>query len=72
MAKHPMFVRFAFGGLALGGVMHFAIDVLSQYFRGTREPGPETSLYYGGLRWPGLISGTRSGSSQSPETPVFS
>ncbi|MGH8061155.1 MAG: hypothetical protein ACREO7_03970 [Pseudoxanthomonas sp.] len=44
---HPMFVRLAFGWLALGGGMHFAVDVAPRYFRGTRAPGPETSLYYG-------------------------
>jgi hypothetical protein len=36
----------AFGWLTLTGTLHFAIDVLSQYLRGKRVPGPETTLYY--------------------------
>ncbi|MBW6527809.1 hypothetical protein KZ813_13255 [Sphingomonas sp. RHCKR7] len=37
----------AFGWLTFTGVMHFAVDVVSQYLRGKRAPGPETTLYYG-------------------------
>ncbi|MEA1085190.1 hypothetical protein SFC76_13055 [Sphingomonas sp. CD22] len=37
----------AFRWLALTGTMHFVIDVVSQYWRGKRAPGPETTLYYG-------------------------
>ncbi len=37
----------AFGWLTLTGTLHFAIDVVSQYLRGKRVPGPETTLYYG-------------------------
>jgi hypothetical protein len=37
----------AFGWLTFTGVMHFAIDVVSQYVRGKRLPGAETTLYYG-------------------------
>lgn len=37
----------AFGWLAFTGTMHFIVDVLSQYLRGKRVPGPETTLYYG-------------------------
>jgi hypothetical protein len=37
----------AYGWLLFSGVVHFTIDVLSQYLRGKRSPGPETTLYYG-------------------------
>ena len=37
----------AYGWLTAGGVLHFAIDVISQYLRGKRVPGAETTLYYG-------------------------
>ena len=37
----------AFGWLSLAGVLHFMIDVVSQYLRGVREPSVSTSLYYG-------------------------
>lgn len=37
----------AFGWLAFSGAMHFVIDVVLQYLRGQRVPGPETTLYYG-------------------------
>src|SRR5271167_347086 len=37
----------AYGWLLLGGALHFAIDVVSQYVRGTRVPGTEATLYYG-------------------------
>jgi len=33
--------------LTLGGPLHFFIDVISQYLRGKRIPGPEATLYYG-------------------------
>ncbi len=44
---HTYLTYGAFGWLALSGAMHFIIDVLSQYLRGKRPPGIETSLYYG-------------------------
>jgi hypothetical protein len=44
---HKIFVFAAFGWLTLGGVLHFAVDVLSQYLRGKRLPGPETTLFFG-------------------------
>lgn len=44
---HKYIVYTAYGWLALTGVLHFVVDVVSQYLRGTRAPGPETSLYYG-------------------------
>lgn len=47
---HKMFKIFAystFGWLVLSGILHFAIDVASQYIRGVRTPGTETTLYYG-------------------------
>jgi len=37
----------AFGWLSLTGLLHFIIDVVSQYIRGKRSPGLETTLYYG-------------------------
>jgi hypothetical protein len=45
MYKQLMYT--AFGWLAVSGVLHFAIDVVSQYLRGVRSPGVETTLYYG-------------------------
>jgi hypothetical protein len=45
MTKYITFA--AFGWLTLTGTLHFAIDVVSQYLRGKRVPGPETTLYYG-------------------------
>ncbi len=44
---HKILVYVAFGWLTLIGTMHFVIDVASQYLRGKRVPGPETTLYYG-------------------------
>jgi hypothetical protein len=44
---HKILVFVAFGWLTLGGTMHFVIDVLSQYLRGKRVPGPETTLFFG-------------------------
>ena len=44
---HKILVYAAFGFLLFGGVMHFAVDVLSQHFRRKRVPGAETTLYYG-------------------------
>lgn len=41
------FALIAYGWLALSGVLHFAIDVVAQFIRGTRPPGAETTLYYG-------------------------
>ncbi|ADV81568.1 hypothetical protein [Terriglobus saanensis] len=37
----------AYGWLLLGGLLHFGVDVISQYVRGKRAPSPETTLYYG-------------------------
>ncbi|CAB3633134.1 MAG: hypothetical protein J0I68_09510 [Achromobacter sp.] len=37
----------SFSWLALAGGLHFAIDVVAQFARGARAPGPETTLYYG-------------------------
>jgi hypothetical protein len=36
-----------YGWLLITGTLHFLIDVLSQYLRGKRVPGAETTLYYG-------------------------
>jgi hypothetical protein len=44
---HKWLVYGTYGWLLLGGTMHLAIDVVSQYLRGKRTPGPETTLYFG-------------------------
>ena len=44
---HKSLVYAAYGWLTFGGTMHFLVDVLSQYVRGKRAPGPETTLFYG-------------------------
>jgi hypothetical protein len=44
---HKYIVYAAYGWIALSGALHFAIDVVSQYLRGKREPSLETTLYYG-------------------------
>lgn len=44
---HAYLAYAAYGWLTLTAVMHFAADVVSQYLRGKRVPGPETTLYYG-------------------------
>lgn len=44
---HNTLIYGAFGGLTLSGTLHFFIDVVSQYVRGKRAPGPEATLYYG-------------------------
>jgi hypothetical protein len=44
---HKYIVYAAYGWLALSGALHFIVDVASQYLRGKREPGLETTLYYG-------------------------
>ncbi len=47
MSFHKVVVNVAFGWLPLAGLMHFLIDVLAQYLRHKRLPGPETTMYYG-------------------------
>jgi hypothetical protein len=37
----------AYSWLLLSGLLHFGIDVVSQYLRGKRAPSPATTLYYG-------------------------
>lgn len=44
---HRIFAYSAFGWLALSGMLHFIVDVVSQHVLGKREPGLETTLYYG-------------------------
>ncbi len=44
---HKYLAYAAFGWLTVSGALHFAIDVVSQFARGKRLPGPETTLYYG-------------------------
>ncbi|MBD8640283.1 hypothetical protein [Sphingomonas sp. CFBP 13733] len=45
MARYLTFGTF--GWLTLTGTLHFAIDVVSQYWRGMHAHGPETTLHYG-------------------------
>jgi hypothetical protein len=44
---HSPLLYGAYGWLLLSGLLHFGIDVVSQYLRGKRAPGPATTLYYG-------------------------
>lgn len=44
---HKNIVYAAYGWLVLTGILHFAVDVVSQHLRGKRAPGLETTLYYG-------------------------
>ncbi len=44
---HRAWCYAAYGWLLVGALLHFGIDVLAQYARGHRAPGPETTLYYG-------------------------
>jgi hypothetical protein len=44
---HRILAYIAFTWLTLAGTLHFAVDVVAQYARGRRVPGPETTLYYG-------------------------
>lgn len=44
---HQKFLYAAYGWLLLSGILQFLIDVVSQYVRGKRAPGLETTLYYG-------------------------
>lgn len=44
---HKYILYAAYGWLTLGGLLHFLIDVVSQYARGVRSPSPETTLFYG-------------------------
>ncbi len=44
---HKVLLYAAYGWLALTGVLHFAVDVVSQHLRGKHPPGLETTLYYG-------------------------
>jgi len=45
MHRKPLYA--AYGFLLLSGSLHFGIDVVSQYLRGKRAPGPEATLYFG-------------------------
>lgn len=44
---HKILVYAAYGWMVFSGTMHIIIDVVSQYLRGTRLPGSETTLYWG-------------------------
>lgn len=44
---HGPLLYAAYSWLLLSGLLHIAIDVVSQYARGKRPPGPATTLYYG-------------------------
>lgn len=41
------FLYAAYGWLWVSGILHFGLDVISQYVRGKRAPGREATLYYG-------------------------
>ncbi len=44
---HKILLYAAYGWLTMGGLLHFAIDVVSQDVGGKRAPSPETTLDYG-------------------------
>jgi hypothetical protein len=44
---HGRLLYGAYSWFLLSGLLHFGIDVVSQYIRGKRAPGPATTLYYG-------------------------
>ncbi|WP_395494607.1 hypothetical protein [Acetobacter sp. KSO5] len=44
---HRTFLLAAYIWLTFSGTLHFLVDVVSQYVRHKRVPGPETTLYYG-------------------------
>jgi hypothetical protein len=44
---HGLLLYGAYSWLLLSGILHFGVDVVSQYLRGKRAPGPATTLYYG-------------------------
>lgn len=44
---HDRLLYGAYSWLLLSGLLHFGIDVVSQYLRGKRAPSPATTLYYG-------------------------
>ncbi|WP_213804708.1 hypothetical protein [Granulicella sp. dw_53] len=44
---HKYLIYGTYGWLVFTGTMHFVIDVLAQYLRKKRTPGPEATLYYG-------------------------
>jgi hypothetical protein len=44
---HKSLMYAAYGWLAFSGTAHFVVDVVSQYLRGKRPPGLESTLYYG-------------------------
>ncbi|MGI4828675.1 MAG: hypothetical protein ACRYFU_10875 [Janthinobacterium lividum] len=44
---HGMLLYGAYDWLPLSGVLHFVVDVVSQYLRRKHAPSPATTLYYG-------------------------
>ncbi len=44
---HHTLLFAAYSWLLLSGLLQIGIDVVSQYLRGKRVPGPATTLYYG-------------------------
>ncbi len=44
---HRILLHTAYAWLLLSGLLQIGIDVVSQYLRGKRVPGPATTLYYG-------------------------
>ncbi len=47
MNVHKTLLYAAYGWLTVLGVLHFLIDVVSQYLRQVHEPGPQATLHYG-------------------------
>ena len=47
---HLLLLYVAYGWLLLSGTLHFAIDVVGQYARGKRSPGPQHALLRSELR----------------------
>jgi hypothetical protein len=44
---HKTLLYVAYGFLLLSAILHFCVDVVSQYIRGKRAPGPLATMYYG-------------------------
>ncbi len=44
---HYTLLYAAYSWLLLSGLLQIGIDVVSQYLRGKRAPGPSTTLFYG-------------------------
>jgi hypothetical protein len=64
---HKIILYTGFGWLTFRGLLHFIIDVVSQYAQEKRAPGPETTLFYG-MKLPSSLEscGTNSRSMTGP------